>query len=877
MDSPDPIARLNAALEGRYHVEREVGEGGMATVYLADDLRHQRKVALKVLKPELAAVVGADRFLAEIKTTANLQHPHILPLYDSGEADSLLFYVMPYVEGESLRERLEREHQLPVDDAVRIATNIAEALDYAHRHGVIHRDIKPANVLLQDGKPVVSDFGIALAVGAAGGGRLTETGLYLGTPHYMSPEQATGDETLGPAADVYALGCVLYECLVGDPPFTGASTVAVLGKLLSGEPASTTAVRRSVPVHVDEAVLTALERTPADRFRTAADFSRALGDSAYRRRRVDVAPDRSSGGRWRGMAVAAVVAAALGALLGAWAIPRAPSDAVHFRIPVRFAADQALSGTGHFDLSADGSTLVYQGVGESDRTRLWVRRSDAVAGVPIPGTEGLSPSIVPDIAISPDGEQVVFFRGGSFHVVPTSGGTPREVADSVWGTSRWSPDGQWIYLRRLSSPGLSRVPAGGGAPEVVTVPDTARGETGHVWPEVLPGGDVVLYEARAPSGPMVRAMRLGSGDVIDVVRGRYPRYANDHLLFMSEDGSSIMAAPFDVRSLRLRGDPSPIVTGLPATGRSLIGAYGYAVSRTGVLVYAPERAWTMLWADGRGGTRAVDPDWDLPSRPGPWRLSPDGSRVAVRFGPAGAGDVWLKELPRGPEVRLTSTPGEERPVGWVGNDTVLILADGPSGLDLWSIRADGVGGRTLVHDHATGLAAATVGRGGEHVVFTTVIERFAATGPVGSDLYSLERGGGAPRALLTSDGFSLGGVRLDARGSALAYHTTRSGAMEVVVRPFPNFDDGQVQVSVTSGTDPVWSADGATVYYVSGSREVIAGEIVERSPLRVVRTPLFELDHRMMSMLEVAPSGDFMVATSEPELVIVFDWLAILE
>ena len=187
----DAVARLNAALEGRYAIERELGEGGMATVYLADDLKHERKVALKVLKPELAAVVGAERFLAEIKTTANLQHPNILALFDSGEADGLVYYVMPYVEGETLQDRIDREHQLPVDEAVGIATNVSEALDYAHRKGVIHRDIKPANILLQDGKPIISDFGIALAVGVAGGGRLTETGLSVGTPHYMSPEQAT--------------------------------------------------------------------------------------------------------------------------------------------------------------------------------------------------------------------------------------------------------------------------------------------------------------------------------------------------------------------------------------------------------------------------------------------------------------------------------------------------------------------------------------------------------------------------------------------------------------------------------------------------------------------------------------------------------------
>ena len=225
---PDPVIRLNAALEGRYAIERELGEGGMATVYLADDLKHERKVALKVLKPELAAVVGAERFLAEIKTTANLQHPHILPLFDSGEADGFLFYVMPYVEGETLQDRIDREKQLPVDEALRIATAVANALHSAHEQGVVHRDIKPANILLSRGEPLVADFGIALAVGAAGSSRLTETGLSLGTPYYMSPEQAAGEQYVGPPSDTFALAAVLYEMLTGDPPYVGSTAQAVL-------------------------------------------------------------------------------------------------------------------------------------------------------------------------------------------------------------------------------------------------------------------------------------------------------------------------------------------------------------------------------------------------------------------------------------------------------------------------------------------------------------------------------------------------------------------------------------------------------------------------------------------------------------------------
>ena len=278
----DPITRLNAALEGRYAIERELGEGGMATVYLADDLKHERKVALKVLKPELAAVVGAERFLAEIKTTANLTHPHILPLFDSGEADSFLFYVMPHIQGESLRERIDREKQLGVDDSVAITRKVADALDYAHEHGVVHRDIKPGNILLSErGEPLIADFGIALAVAQAGGGRITETGLSLGTPHYMSPEQATGDRDVDPRSDVYALGCVLYEMLAGQPPFSATTAQAVLVKILTADAPSITSERRTVPPHVGHALARALEKLPADRFMSAAEFAAALTDPSF--------------------------------------------------------------------------------------------------------------------------------------------------------------------------------------------------------------------------------------------------------------------------------------------------------------------------------------------------------------------------------------------------------------------------------------------------------------------------------------------------------------------------------------------------------------------------------------------------------------------
>ena len=271
----DLLERVRASLAGRYTIERELGRGGMATVYLARDLKHDRLVALKVLRPELAASLGADRFLREIQVTAHLTHPNILPLLDSGRADEFLYYVTPYVEGESLRSRLERERQLPVDEAVRLAAAVAGALDYAHRHQIIHRDIKPENILLEDGQAVVADFGIARALHAAESAKLTETGVAVGTVAYMSPEQATGEEFDG-RSDIYSLGCVLYEMLAGEPPFTGPTAQVVTARRLAGSVPSLHAVRDSVPRQIEQAIGKALAKLPADRFATAAEFANAL-------------------------------------------------------------------------------------------------------------------------------------------------------------------------------------------------------------------------------------------------------------------------------------------------------------------------------------------------------------------------------------------------------------------------------------------------------------------------------------------------------------------------------------------------------------------------------------------------------------------------
>jgi len=272
----DPITALSAALAQRYRIERELGAGGMATVYLAQDLKHDRQVAIKVLRPELAALIGAERFLSEIKTTANLQHPHILPLHDSGSADGLLYYVMPYVEGETLRALLEREHRLSVPDVLRIGSDVADALAYAHRRGIVHRDIKPENILLHEGRPLVADFGIARAVTTRDATRITGTGVALGTPGYMSPEQVSGDPELDGRSDQYSLACVLYEMLTAAPPFTGPTPEAILVQRFTRSAPHVSATCPGVPHPLDSAIHRAMSRNPADRFATITAFAEAF-------------------------------------------------------------------------------------------------------------------------------------------------------------------------------------------------------------------------------------------------------------------------------------------------------------------------------------------------------------------------------------------------------------------------------------------------------------------------------------------------------------------------------------------------------------------------------------------------------------------------
>ncbi len=634
----DPKDRLAAALADRYRIERELGQGGMATVYLAEDLKHDRKVAIKVLKPELAAVLGAERFVQEIKTTAALSHPHILPLFDSGEAGGFLYYVMPFIEGETIRDKLNRETQFGVDEAVKIATEVADALDYAHRHGVIHRDIKPENILLHDGRPMVMDFGIALAVSAAAGGRMTETGLSLGTPHYMSPEQATAEKEITARSDVYSLASVLYEMLAGVPPHEGGSAQQTIMRIITETPKPVQELRRSVPRNVAAALAKALEKLPADRFESAKDFSAALANPSFG---ADALPDgrrpAAPGGRFAlgPPAVAFIAAAAL--LVGVagtkllWRTSPASGQTTRLMVELPVAEQPHYSSARPYPLftqAQDGSGLYYWGPGTTTRAQLLYRSWDRLSArrLTITIDEGCC------IALSPHGDSLAYLVGPhALEVEPVAGGIPRAVADSgvtsvpdFGGGVDWADDGS-LYYSGLD--GLIRVSPHGGEPQLVARLDTVRGDLRYLWPAVLPGSKaalVTITPAKDPFDPARAAIGVAdfaTGKVDVLTQGLRAIYApTGHLIVAKPDGV-LWAIPYDAGAHRVTGRGWE----LPDTASTYAQVIDMSLSRSGTLTYTKGvvGSYRPVWVDRTGQTRPVAGDLGGIDMTDP-ALSPDG-------------------------------------------------------------------------------------------------------------------------------------------------------------------------------------------------------------------------------------------------------------
>jgi serine/threonine-protein kinase len=802
--------RLTTALAGRYRIDRELGAGGMATVYLAQDLRHDRLVAVKVLRPELAAVIGAARFLAEIKTTAALQHPHILPLFDSGLADSFPFYVMPYVRGESLRDRLRREKQLPVVDAVRIAREVASALDYAHRHHVIHRDIKPENVLLHDGQALVTDFGIALAVSKSGDSRMTETGMSLGTPHYMSPEQAMGDREITARSDVYALGAMTYEMLVGEPPFTGPTAQSIVAKVLTAEPARITAQRRTVPPEVEAAVLTALEKLPADRFASAAEFSDALTDSRETEGRRTRTGAREPAAVWtaRRSTQVLVGVAALATLLALWGWLRPmPSRAVSSqRIVLGLKGGASASGFGAA-LSPDGETIAFSDTA-GGVAQLWSKDRNQVDATPLSGTTGS----VGAPFFSPDGKWLALVtRDGSLLKVPRHGGTATTLAV---GANAGSPAGAWLangtILFNNRDYGLSQVADTGG---LVRSP-TGKAIYGVVAMSALPGSRGALFtvcSAYCATSIATWVIDMPSGTaqklLDETVRAWY--LPDGRLIYVRRDGG-VYIARLNLGTHTVAGLGTPVVEGVRTDE---LGIAFLQLSASGTFLYAKGQGvvWgpsRILWVDRTGAATVMDPAWSPIVAPGTSvAIAPGGRALAFTIqSDAGTFGVWVKELDRGPATRLTPDGVGNISTAWTPDGGSLTFL-GDSGRTLWIRPADGSdSARRLLHQAGT-ILDATWSRDGRWLVGSS------SDTAGGRRLWVLRPGTDTVSRPLVETGVNMWGPALSPDGRWLAYVSDESGRPEVYVRPFPNANAGKWPVSKDGGQEPVWAHNGRELFY----------------------------------------------------------------
>jgi tRNA A-37 threonylcarbamoyl transferase component Bud32 len=791
--------RLGAALADRYRVERELGQGGMATVYLAHDIRHDRDVAIKVLHEDLGATLGPERFLAEIKTTAKLQHPHILPLLDSGEAGGLLFYVMPFVDGETLRERLTRDTQLPIADGIRIAREVADALGAAHAHGIIHRDIKPENILLQGGHALVADFGIALAVQHAGGQRMTQTGLSLGTPQYMSPEQAMGEKAVDHRADIYALGAVTYEMLTGDPPFTGSSVQAVVAKVLSAEPERPTLVRKTIPPNVERALLTALAKVPADRFQSAADFAAALADGAS----LPLAAIGPSGllkfsNRWP-VALAGWGAAALLAAVLIWKSVGSPS--VEPARSLRFALSPGGTMGARIDveISPDGRRILLP----------WVTRPVGGLGLAVRELSTLEARALPipglQVRVSPDGRWISYRVGGILRKIPVDGGTPATISSECGEGASWLTSDALACT--TSHWGLGRVSSAGGPVEVLALPDTAAGEIGLWSADALPGGNAVVFTSYRRPVTRIEAFDIRSRArhvlVENAVMARYAR--SGHLLFVRDN--ALFAIRFDPKTLRSEGTAVPVIEDVASNPSDAVAGFAISDNGTLVVIRQSERAVAsrLTWVDRQG---AEQPTGTPPGDYSEPRISPDRTAVVLTVTTGGHRNVWLYDVRRALLTQLTRSTASAFGGIWTPDARDVVYTNETPSYDMYRMHVDGSAPPTPVISSIKDKFPGSVTSDGTQLVFA---EEWAGMRRV--MLGALD--GKAPTRSLTDSAVHSDHPSFSPDGRWVAYGEGSDASKQSIFARRADGSGGKLQVS--SGIDvddsPRWTKGGREIVF----------------------------------------------------------------
>jgi hypothetical protein len=808
----------------------------MATVYLARDLRHNRNVALKLLTPELGAVLGGERFLAEIQVTANLQHPNLLPLFDSGEAAGLLYYVMPYVEGESLRARLQREKQLPVDEAVSIATALAGALDYAHARGVIHRDLKPENILMQSGQPVIADFGIALAVSNAGGARVTQTGISLGTPQYMSPEQATGDRAIDGRTDIYSLGVILYEMLTGDAPYLGGTAQAVIAKLLTEKPRSARASRASIPEHVEQAIERALEKLPADRFATAREFADAV-QGRFLPTTARSAPQATPASRAyqlrRRVVLGTYMVSALIAMLwGGYLIGRrgdASTGVVRLNIsvPQDMAFANIYAGP-PIAISPDGMTIVYT-ARTAKGPQLAIRRLDELKPRVLAGTVA---GIYPFFANN--GAEVVFSDGAQYFRVALDGSPPSEASPTQAGAGNGAtalPDGGFIAA---FSAGLLQARAFGDSLTPLTKADSAQGDYNHRFPVVVDKNTVLFTSVGTKSRRIgIASLKGGPSTVLDLPGVAPLGMVDNYLVYVQSDGTFdgiVSAVKVDLAGRKLLGQPVALERGVSVHGNGSVEA---ALSANGTLVYSSGSTTSrMMSVDLRGVSQPLFGEVARLASP---RYSPDGRRIVVNRTDQSS-DTWIYDIGSKVPTRLTSDG--------LTNDRPEWSADGRrvayrSALgSFWWQRADGT-------DKPELMVRTAARRPGDFSTAGTVAEvamlpdgkRLIARIPhlgTGMDLMMVTLGDTLSAKPFVATRFNEYMPTVSRDGKWLAFISAEAGPLDVYVR---SIDGAATRFPVSSGggMEPRWAPDGKHLYY-RANRTIMSATISTTPSFTVIAT-----------------------------------------
>jgi eukaryotic-like serine/threonine-protein kinase len=853
---PEPHALTT--LSGRYEIEHEIGRGGMATVFLARDLRHERPVALKMLHPELAAVLGTERFLAEIRVTAGLQHPNLLPLFDSGEVDGQLYYVMPFVAGESLRARLYRDRQLPVDEAVRLVVAMADALDYAHARGIVHRDLKPENILLQHGQPIIADFGIALAISRAGGARVTQTGLSLGTPQYMSPEQAAGDRALDGRSDIYSLAAILYEMLTGDPPHAGSTVQAVIARVLTEQPSPVRTRRESVPPHVDHAIGIALAKLPADRFATAGQFAEALqtadiasvvagGEYAA----STIAQSRLRRLRLLGLFAAGMLLVVASAGIG-WLLARRenrPTRVVRFALILPPGARESGFGPPAI-VSPDGRRIAYIGPA-SLKGEIWIRAMDEERGRLVVGSEdAFQPRF------SPDGHSILWYNSSRLTWFTTSleGGPVTALTHSVGLTGfDWFTGDSIVFVEGTLGTGLLMVTSTRGGEPRPFFADSSNGGAAHWSPVMASDNQTLFFILRRGNGSAARNelayATIGErrANALGVDARSVVGYAAGAVIYAQEDGA-IMALPFDLRRHRSRGDA--VATGETANW----DVYGVkaTLSRSGDLVYRGGTADARALLVGRSvpATSQI-PGMRQYSFP---RYSPDGRRIALSLYTNSRTDIWIYTIASATLERLTTEGMDNQRPEWSPDGRyVLYRSNRGNRQAIWQQLADGSGTPEQISPSLNVPAhEGAISPDGRTLMFRVDNPGRAR------DIYTLSIGDttAKPHPWLATQ-FDELNARFSPDGAWVVYVSNESGRDEVYVRPYPG-PGGRLLVSAGGGSEPLWSRDGRRIFY-RGSDAIIAVTLSLTGTSAVTgRDTVAEgdfLGSRFHPMYDVTPDG----------------------